>query len=388
MRLLHTSDWHLGRTLHREDLHDAQAGFLDHLVKTVREQRVEVVLLAGDVFDRAVPGVRAVELYDQATTRLLETGAQLVLISGNHDSAVRLGVNADKLARAGMHVRTRVGGCADPVLLADEHGPVAVYGIPYLEPEAVRAHLPGEGLADAGHVGVLTRALSCVRDDLRARGNPRSVALAHAWVAGGEESDSERDISVGGTSRVPVSLFDGLDYTALGHLHGAQRLAEGLRYSGSPLAYSFSEAGHTKSTWLVELGASGVTRVDRVEAPVPRRLSTVRGELATLLTDPALDGQEGDWLSVVLTDPVRQSEAMTRLRSRFSGVLVLEHRPEGVAADGRSYAARVGARSDLEVAGEFVRHVRAGGQAGAVSEVEQALLAAAVEAGRLAEASA
>ncbi len=387
MRFLHTSDWHLGRTLHREDLHAAQAGFLDHLVDTVREEKVDVVLVAGDVFDRAVPGVAAVQLYDEATTRLLDTGATLVLISGNHDSAVRLGVNADKLARAGMHVRTRVSACADPVMLQDAHGPVAIYGIPYLEPEAVRAHLPGEGLPDAGHAGVLTRALSCVREDLAARGGPRSVALAHAWAAGGDESDSERDISVGGTSKVPVSLFDGIDYTALGHLHGAQRLAEGLRYSGSPLAYSFSEAGHTKSSWLIELESSGVARVDRVVAPVPRRLSTLRGELDALLQDPSLVGQERDWLSVVLTDLVRQSDAMTRLRFRFPGVLVLEHRPEGVAADERSYAARVGARTDLEVAAEFVRHVRAGGDAGAVSEAEQALLSEAVASTRLAEVS-
>ena len=391
MRLLHTSDWHLGRTLHRTDLHEAQAAFLDDLVATAGRERVDAVLVAGDVFDRAVPSVDAVRLYDEALLRLRDTGARVVLISGNHDSAVRLGVHGELLDRAGVHVRTQVGALARPVLLGDDHGEVAVYGLPYLEPEAVRSSLPadpgGSGEPALGHVGVLGRAMACVRADLATRPGSRSVVLAHAWVMGAEATDSERDITVGGTSRVPTTLFDGIDYTALGHLHGAQVLGEGLRYSGSPLAYSFSEARHTKGSWLVELEAGGVTRVDRVAAPVPRRLSALRGALAALLTDPALAGQEQDWLSVALTDAVRPEEAMTRLRSRFPHVLVLEWAPEGVATDDRGYGARIARRDDLEVAQEFVRHVRAGGAAGAPDAPEQALLGEAFEAGRLARAS-
>ena len=393
MRLLHTSDWHLGRTLHRADLGAEQAGFLSGLVDTVRSEGVDVVLVAGDVFDRAVPSVDAVGLYDDAVFRLREAGARVVLTSGNHDSASRLGVGARLVDVAGVHVRTRPQDVGVPVLLRDEHGEVAVYGLPYLEPEAVRAVLPADpGGSDdlpRGHAGVLGRAMACVRADLATR-RARSVVLAHAWVAGGAGSDSERDITVGGVGTVGAALFDGIDYTALGHLHGAQVLRPGLRYSGSPLAYSFSEAGHVKGSWLVELGPDGLADVVQVASPAARRLSVVRGALEELLRSPAHAGLQDDWLSVVLTDPVRPEEAMQRLRVRFPHVLVLEWQPEGAVADEGSYGARVADRDDLEVAMEFVRHVRAGGStspAGAADDAERVLLQQALEAGRLAAAS-
>ena len=394
MRLLHTSDWHLGRSLHRCDLRDAQAAHLDHLVEVVREERVDAVLVAGDVFDRAVPPVDAVALYDDALVRLRAAGARVVVTSGNHDSASRLGVGARLVDAAGVHVRTRPQDCGAPVLLADEHGEVAVYGLPYLEPEAVRTLLPPDpgGSTDVprGHAGVLGRAVACVRDDL-ARRSARSVVLAHAWVTGGELSESERDIRVGGVGDVSASLFDGIDYTALGHLHGAQVLRPGLRYSGSPLAFSFSEAAHAKGSWLVELDAGGLRRVERVPAPVPRRLSSLTGALLDLLVDPALAAQEDDWLSVVLTDAARPEDPMARLRTRFPHVLVLDWQPDGAVADDRTYGARVAGRDDLAVVTEFVRHVRCGGStsdAGAADDGERALLAQALEAGRVAAASA
>ena len=395
MRLLHTSDWHLGRTLHRADLGGAQEAFLDALVATVRAEQVDVVLVAGDVYDRAVPSVDAVRRYDEAVFRLREAGARVVVTSGNHDSASRLGVSARLVDAAGVHVRTRPQDVGRPVLLSDEHGEVAVYGLPYLEPEAVRSVLPpdpgGSTEEPRGHAGVLGRAMACVRADLATRPGARSVVLAHAWVTGGAVSDSERDITVGGVATVPASLFDGIDYTALGHLHGAQVLRPGLRYSGSPIAYSFSEASHVKGSWLVELGAGGLGAVVQVPSPVPRRLSTLRGTLEDLLRSPTLTPQEDDWLSVVLTDEVRPEEPMQRLRARFPHVLELALAPDGEVADERSYGARTAGRDDLEVTAEFVRHVRGAGstsQAGAVDDDERDLLRQALEAGRLAAMSA
>ena len=232
---------------------------------------------------------------------------------------------------------------------------------------------------------MLGRATACVRADLARRPGARSVVLAHAWVTGGEASDSERELRVGGVGDVPASLFDGIDYTALGHLHGPQELRPGLRYSGSPLAYSFSEAGHAKGSWLVELGASGLAGVQQVPAPVPRRLSSLSGRLADLLVDPATAGQEDDFLSVVLTDPVRPEDPMARLRTRYPHVLVLDWQPEGAVADERSYGARTAGRDDLEVVAEFVRHVRCGGAVGdegAADADELDLLREALEAGR------
>jgi DNA repair protein SbcD/Mre11 len=364
MLMLHTSDWHLGRSLHRADLRAAQAAYLDHLVATVRAEKVDVVLVAGDVYDRAVPPVDAVELCEDALLRLHAAGARIVLISGNHDSARRLGFGGGLLDQAGVHLRTRPGALARPIMLEDAHGPVAVYGVPYLEPDAVRGELPESGgdrppgEVPRGHPAVLGHAVRCIRADADARGVRRRVIMAHAWVTGGAACESERDITVGGVGQVPAELFGGFSYVALGHLHGPQTLAGHLRYSGSPLPYSFSEASHGKGSWLVELDGDGMVKAERVAAPAYRRLSVLRGRLADLLGRASYAEHEDDFVSVTLTDPSRPEGAMDALRARFPHVLVLTFDPEGVVPDDRGYRARIAGRDDLAVAAEFVRHVR------------------------------
>jgi len=388
--MLHTSDWHLGRTLHRADLREAQAGYLDHLVETVRSERIDAVLVSGDVYDRAIPPVDAVALCEDGLARLRDAGARVVVISGNHDSARRLGFASALVDQAGVYLRTRAGSLAQPVLLADQHGPVAIYGVPFLEPDAVRHDLPpgpgqpGGEPAPRGHQGVLTRATECIRADLATRDGARAVVMAHAWVTGGEASESERDISVGGVGRVPATLFDGFAYTALGHLHGPQTLSERLRYSGSPLPYSFSEARQHKGAWLVDLDQQGNVQVERVPAPGFRRLSVLRGTLSDLLTSPAHTGHEDDYVSVVLTDTGRPEGAMEQLRRRFPHVLVLTFEPDKSEGDGGTYRSRVKGRDDLAVAAEFVRHVRSS----AVTGGERDLLVAAFDAARRAEGEA
>ena len=374
MRLLHTSDWHLGRTFHREDLLAAQRAFLDHLVDTVQSEQVDAVLVAGDVYDRAIPSLGAVQLFDGVLHRLAGLGVPVVLISGNHDSARRLGVAARLIEQAGVHLRTETARCAEPVLLADAHGPVAVYGIPYLEPALAGDELEAGAVS---HAAVLTAAMERVRADLASRPEgTRSVVLAHAFVVGGEASDSERDIAVGGVESVPGSVFAGVDYTALGHLHGCQTVNERLRYSGSPLAYSFSEADQRKSLWLVDLGPAGELAARRVDCPVPRPLARLRGTLAQLLGDPALERHTGSWVQATLTDSGRPDRAMEQLRARFPHTLQLAFEPEGGTGDGLTgYAARTRGRDDTEIALGFVRHVR-GSDADAQ---EQLLLREAVE---------
>jgi exonuclease SbcD len=383
MRLLHTSDWHLGRSFHREDLLGAQARFVDFLVETVRSERVDAVLVSGDVYDRALPSVDAVALCNEALRRLAGARTRVVLVSGNHDSARRLGFGADLIDAAGIHLRTDPAGVGRPVLLDDDSGPVAVYAVPYLEPDAVRDEL---GCDERSHRAVLGAAMARVRADLAARAGARSVVLAHAFVTGGEVSDSERDISVGGVGSVPAATFGGVDYAALGHLHGAQRLAEGVHYSGSPVAYSFSEEHHRKAVLLVELGTGpgAAVAVEALPTPVDRPLARVSGRLDDLLTADRWEGLTGHYLQVTLTDPVRPRDPMERLRARFPHVLVLGFAPEGAdEGDDRSYAVRLRGRSDLEVAGDFVAHVRS-----TPDEAETALLADGFEAVRLAEASA
>ncbi|MET9594686.1 exonuclease SbcCD subunit D [Streptomyces sp. NPDC006516] len=375
MRILHTSDWHLGRSFHRVPMLDAQAACLDHLVETVREQAVDVVVVAGDVYDRAVPPLSAVQLFDDALHRLAAAGVPTVMISGNHDSARRLGVGAGLIARAGIHLRTDPHDCATPVVLHDTHGDVAFYGLPYLEPALVKDTL---GASKAGHEAVLTAAMDRVRADLASRpGGTRSVVLAHAFVAGGEPSDSERDITVGGVAAVPAGVFGGVDYAALGHLHGCQTVTERVRYSGSPLAYSFSEHTHRKTMWLIDLGAGGDLVAERVDCPVPRPLARLRGRLGTLLEDPAAERHRDSWVEATLTDPVRPDDPMARLLERFPHTLSLVFEPERAPEDpSASYAQRLKGRDDHQIAEDFVAHVRGGS---GPSTQERAVLRAAFD---------
>jgi exonuclease SbcD len=375
VRILHTSDWHLGRSFHRVGMLDAQAAFADHLVDVVKAEEVDAVLVSGDVYDRALPGVDVVALLDEVLARLAETGAHVVLSSGNHDSARRLGFASRLLSAARVHVRTDPSACAAPVIVEDRFGPVALYPLPYLEPALVAA----EREVDRSHAAVLAATMDRVRADLAGRpAGTRSVVGAHAVVVGGTASDSERDISVGGVPSVPVEVFAGIDYVALGHLHGRQRLAEGVRYCGSPLAYSFSEARQVKGSWLVELGARGLERVEAVEAPVPRPLAVLSGELPALLTDPALAPHERSWCQVTLTDAERPAEAMARVRSRFPHTVELRFAPPARAAGPGRYTTRLDGRDDLAVCGEFLQHVRGRG----ANEEEAALVRNALESTR------
>ncbi|NUR05682.1 MAG: exonuclease SbcCD subunit D [Nocardioidaceae bacterium] len=361
MRILHTSDWHLGRSFHRVGMLRAQAAYVDHLLDVVEQERVDLVVVSGDVYDRALPPVDAVELADDAFARLAASRATVVVSSGNHDSPARLGFNARLADAAGVHLRTRWQDVGTPVLLGDAHGEVAVHAIPYLEPDAVRTawSLPGRS-----HEAALTAAMARVHADLATRPGARSVVLAHAFVAGSADAapamacDSERDISVGGLQIAPTRLFTEVSYAALGHLHGARTLTESVRYSGSPLAYSFSEAGHTKGSWLVDLGADGVGSCELVPAPVPRRLATVRGRIDDLLADRSHAAAEDAWLHVTLTDPRRPQHAMDRLLARFPHTLMIAFEPTGAPAARGPAVPRVDGRSDLDVALGFVAEVR------------------------------
>ena len=370
MRILHTSDWHLGRSFHREGMLGHQAAYVDHLIEVVEQERVDLVVVAGDIYDRALPHVDAVRLADEALARLAASRAKVVLTSGNHDSAQRLGFSSRLIDAAGVFIRTDASSVGTPVLLDDEHGEVAVYGIPYLDPDAVREPW---GLAGRSHEAALSEAMRRVNADRSGR-SARSVVLAHAFVAGAQPSDSERDISVGGVSLVPTSVFDGIDYTALGHLHGRHTLTPTVRYSGSPLAYSFSEAGHTKGSWLVELGADGLQSAEFIAAPVPRRLARLRGTLDDLLHDLTLTEHEDAWVHATITDAVRPLHTMDRLRARFPHALVLSFEPVG--GDRQSVpAARTRDRSDHAIALDFVADLRGT----PATKAEAALLQAAVD---------
>ncbi|MGY1604096.1 exonuclease SbcCD subunit D [Geodermatophilus sp. SYSU D00815] len=380
MRLLHTSDWHVGRSLHGTELLAEQEAVLGALADVVAAEAVDVVLVAGDVYDRAVPSADATAVLDRVLTRLRAAGAAVVLTPGNHDSARRLGFGAGLFAVSGVHVRVEVGTLDEPVLLSDAHGDVAVYGLPYLEPELARYQLGGGEALGRSHEAVMAAAMDRVRADLFLRPGTRSVVLAHAFVGGGVASESERDICVGGVDQVPAAVFDGVDYVALGHLHRPQTLTPRLRYSGSPLAYSFGEAGQQKQVWLVDLDAGGLADVRAVPVPTPRSLTVLTGQLEELLADPGHAAVEEHFVSVRLTDPVRPADPMRRLRTRFPHCVHLEWVAETGTPDGRSYRERLRGRSDREVVDEFLGHVRGATASPAEQRlVDRALAAAAAE---------
>jgi DNA repair protein SbcD/Mre11 len=389
MRLIHTSDWHLGRTLHGENLLPAQDDFLRWLLAEAVRQQAGAVVVAGDVYDRAVPPVDAVRLLDATLLRFAQARIPVILTSGNHDSAVRLGFGAGLSEAAGVHLRTTVADLARPVLLADEHGPVAVYGVPYLLPDAVMADL---GVTTRTHEAVLAEAARRIRADAAARGVPRTVVAAHAFVTGGQPAESERDIRVGGVADVPAGVFAGFSYVALGHLHGAQRAGGGspgsvIRYSGSPLAFSFSEKNHVKSVTLAEIDAAGQVRTTLLPAPVPRPLREVRGTLEGLLAraESDLAGLAGAWVKVVLTDAVRPSAPMERLREKWPHTLVLDFAPAGLLTGSGADLERLAAASDpVEICCLFVDFT----SGGPAEDAHRAVLRAAVEAAQHAEPAA
>ena len=372
MRLLHTSDWHLGRSLHGVDLLDHQAAYLDHLVDVVRAEQVDAVVVAGDVYDRAIPPVEAVTLLSETLARLAEH-TTVVVTSGNHDSATRLGFGS-ALMRDRVRLRTRVAGLAEPVVLPDDEGDVLVYGIPYLDPDFARVELADgpESLARS-HQAVAAAAMRRIRDDLARRPGStrqRSVVAAHAFVIGGAPTDSERDIRVGGVDQVPAGVFAGVDYVALGHLHGPQTVtgADGtvLRYSGSPLAYSFSEQHHAKSTVLVEL-SGGQVRTSLVAAPVPRRLADATGTLEELLGAAGAPHTDA-WTRVTVTDAHRPDDLFRQVKQRFPHALVVHHRPADSASSSRT-AVVTAAHDPLDVAADFLAHVTGHGPTPAEADV-------------------
>ncbi|WP_134322698.1 exonuclease SbcCD subunit D [Cumulibacter soli] len=395
MRILHTSDWHVGRRFNEHEVLDDLGLVLDELVAVVRGQEIDVVIIAGDVFDRAAPSAESVAFLSERLRLIRDAGAQIVMISGNHDGASRLGYGSWAAAAGGLHIITRVDQIGTPVELCDEHGPVYFYGIPFLDPKIDRGHFGDDQLIS--HELILDAAMDRVRADIADRDARRSVVLAHCFAVAGERggalpvgaeiaddiTDSMRSIACGGVEVAPTAVFEGATYVALGHLHSRKSIAENIRYSGSPLAYSFGDRGE-RGAWLLELNADGIERIDPVALPTPRRLTTITGRIADLLEDPRYDPFTDDWITAIITDPSYPLEAMRRLRARFEYCVRLEFRPdEASASDGLSYAQRVSGKSDEQLTAGFAEEMRGGVP---LSDIETELVREAFEALRAQEA--
>ncbi|MDE0546197.1 exonuclease SbcCD subunit D [Microbacterium sp. C7(2022)] len=359
MRILHTSDWHIGRTFHGHSTLDALRGVLMSLVAEVSAREVDVVIVAGDVFDSAMPAADCYTLLTDTLVAIRDAGARVILTSGNHDSAARLGFQS-RLLSDGITVVTDPASIGTPVTIDDESGPVHFYGIPYLEPALVR-HL-WDGVPVRTQRDALTHAMSLVRDDARARGG-RTVAIAHCFAAGVDPTPHlECDIQQGGLDVVPLAVFDDVDYAALGHIHGRQRLSEHVRYAGAPLHYSFGEGSKPRGGWIIDMDATGVASIESFDLPIPRRLVTLTGTLDELLDPARFEDATDAWVFARYTDVAPQSDPMRRLQTRFAHCAKVVHAPDVIHDDGEtSYASRLRAtRSDLEVIDAFLTHVRNG----------------------------
>ncbi len=339
MKILHTSDWHIGRQFHNVSLLEDQRHVLNQIVNIADEQQVDVMLIAGDIYDRSVPPSQAVALLDEILDRINQLNIPVILISGNHDGAERLSFGSAQLAQSGVHILGDIEKIAEPVMLSDEHGKVAFFGFPYADPATVRHALQVE---TSTHDEAMAHLVASIKPCLAAVSSDkvRSVLLSHCFIDGGQSSESERPLSIGGADRVSYEHFSDFSYVALGHLHGRQyKGSENIRYSGSILKYSFSEEKQIKSVTLIDMGATGVQKVEQIPLEPLRDMRTISGALADIIEQGFNDPQRDDYLQIRLTDKHAILDVMGKLRQVYPNVLHIE-RPGLMAASPQQNARR------------------------------------------------
>ncbi|NTU79531.1 MAG: exonuclease SbcCD subunit D [Chloroflexales bacterium] len=353
MRLLHTADWHLGRVLHGVQLLEDQAYILAQLIAIARETRPDAVIIAGDIYDRAIPSGPAIDLLDQTLSEIvLDLRVPVVLIAGNHDGPQWVNFGSRLHQAAGLHLFGALRTEPGRVTLHDQHGPVIIYAMPYADPGTARTRLGETAITShdeamacwAGRVGACHPA------------GTRSVAVAHAFVAGGLTCKSERDLAVGGAGSVAAGHFTPFHYTALGHLHRPQAVGEvRIRYAGSPLKYSISEIEHAKSVTVVELDAAGACTHELIALRPRRDLRRVEGAFDALLRGEVAFGPREDYVVVKLTDQETVVEGMSRLRQIFPNIIHLERPQLLTSGDVRRLMAPESTLRDDELFAEFYR---------------------------------
>lgn len=316
MRILHTADWHIGKTLHGHDLLDDQKFALGQIIEIAKERKVEAIVIAGDLYDRGNPAEEAVQILDEALHRLCEI-APVLAIAGNHDSGTRLDFGRRLMASGRLHLVGTCHGGAHPVTLEDAHGQVVFHLMPFAMPEHVREALGDETIK--GHDAATARRIAAISRDAAAR----HVLVGHLFVQGGTVGDTERSIAVGGVEHVDPAHFGPFAYTALGHLHRPHSIgaSDRIRYSGSLCRCSFSEEDHAKSVSIVELDGDGAVSIDKVEINQRLGMRTIEGLFDEVMEAGRNDPRrELDWIRVVLTDPTPIYDAMRRLTAVYPHV--------------------------------------------------------------------
>ena len=351
MKLLHLSDLHLGKRVNEFSMLEDQEYILEEILRVLDGEQPDAVLIAGDVYDKPVPPAEAVQLFDKFLTKLAAKNTQTFLISGNHDSSERLAFGARLMEGSGIHISPVYGGEVKPVELADEFGPVRVYLLPFVKPASVRRFFPER------EIGSYTEAVAAAVDAMDLDPAVRNVLVTHQFVTGASRSESE-EISVGGSDNVDVSVFDGFDYVALGHIHGPQNIgSERVRYCGTPLKYSFSEVKHAKSVAIAELGKKGELTVRTVPLIPKRDLAEIRGTYMELTAKAFYEGKNReDYYHITLTDEEDIRDAVGRLRVIYPNLMKLDYDNLRTRLGGRVEVARqVEKKTPLELFAEFYR---------------------------------
>lgn len=350
MKLLHTSDWHLGRVLHERSLLEDQAVFLAQLIAVLGREPHDALLVAGDIFDRGIAPEEAVMCFSHFLRDLRAACPTLpvIVIAGNHDSAARLAYGASVFATAEIHIRAVTGTIGDPVRLRDAEGVEAeVWAVPFLWPGSLSAHQDGAATPGGTQVEALVEAVRIARAGRSPRKDVVQVLMAHCFAVGGGVSDSERTL-VGNATQVATSLFDGFDYVALGHLHRPQRVTDHAWYSGSPLKYSFSEAGDSKAFLSVSIEPGKIPAVTRVPVIPPRDMAVLRGQFRDLLENPLYLAVRDRYLRIELDAPEPVAQPMVLLRRRFPFLLDFRMPDPNVEGTGGAHAVDPRDRADVE----------------------------------------
>lgn len=321
MKLLHLSDLHLGKRVYEYSMIPDQRYILNEILTIARSEKPDAVLIAGDVYDKSVPSAEAVQLLDEFLFGLSALCGHIFIISGNHDSPERIAFGARLMDKSGIHLSPVYDGKITPTVLYDEHGAVNIYMLPFIKPANVRAAFPDEEIS--GYTEAVAAAIAHMNVDE----NERNVLISHQFVTGSVRSESE-EISVGGTDNVDALCYDSFDYVALGHIHSPQHCSrESLRYCGTPLKYSFSEAGDEKSVTVVELGEKGDVRVRTVPLTPLHELRELRGSYDELMARSFYDGTAltEDYVRITLTDEEDVFDAVGRLRTVYKGLMSLRY---------------------------------------------------------------
>ncbi|CAH1605429.1 Exonuclease SbcD [Vibrio jasicida] len=350
MKFIHTSDWHLGRQFHNVSLLDDQQAVLDQLIQYIENNPVDAVVVAGDIYDRSVPPTIAIELLNKVVKRICgELNTPMILISGNHDGAERLGFGSEQMKNAGLHIISNFEDMLIPVVIETESaGQVAFYGMPYNDPEQVRfAYQEPVSTHDQAHKLLAEKITEQFRPE------QRNVLVSHCFVDGAIESESERPLSIGGSDRVSHEHFLNFDYVALGHLHQPQKKGEEyIRYSGSLMKYSFGEQNQKKGFTLVEIDQNGFVSAEHLDLAAPHEMRIVEGELEQVIEQGKTDPKNEDYLLVRLMDKHAILNPMEKLRTVYPNVLHLEKPGMLIGVEQEMAQAKL-ARSEIDMFRDF-----------------------------------